>query len=102
EQGERQVTEKLRRGGAARRPHVLYVAWGFPPMAAGGTFRTLATANELAATGFDVTVLTATRDAFVGFTGVDDALVERIDDRITVRRIPFDGPAAKWNIRGWS
>lgn len=71
-------------------------------MAAGGTFRTLAIANVLAETGFDVTVLTATRDAFPGFTGLDDALVERIDPRITVERIPFEGPAAKWDIRRWS
>lgn len=83
------------------RPHLLFVAWGFPPMAGGGTYRTLATANVMTEAGFDVTVLTTQRDAFVGFTGVDDALVNEIDPRITVIRIPFENPLTEWDIRRW-
>lgn len=84
------------------RPHALYVAWGFPPMAAGGTFRTLATANVLADCGFDVTVLTTTRESYLGLVGIDDALIAQIDQRIEVVRIPFAGPARKWDIRRWT
>ncbi len=87
--------------GAGRRPHVLYVAWGFPPMAGGGTYRTLATANMLHDVGFDVTVLTAEREAFLGFTGVDDTLVERVNPAIEVVRIPFERPAQDFDIRHW-
>jgi glycosyltransferase involved in cell wall biosynthesis len=86
---------------SARRPHVLYVAWGFPPMAGGGTYRTLATANSLVATGFDVTVLTAQRESFLGFTGVDEGLEKRIDPTIEVVRIPFDRPTADFDVRKW-
>ena len=83
------------------RPHVLYVAWGFPPMAGGGTYRTLATANTLVEVGFDVTVLTADRDAFLGFTGVDTSLEDKIDPSIDVVRIPFSRPGADFDIRHW-
>ncbi len=47
-------------------PHVLYVAWGFPPSRGGGVYRALATANGFARAGFRVTVLTATRETFLG------------------------------------
>lgn len=82
-------------------PHVLYVAWGFPPMAAGGTFRTLATVNQLADAGFDVTVLTAERTAFLGLTSSDPALEELIDPRVVVERIPYDNVQFDDNIRNW-
>lgn len=83
------------------RPHVLYVAWGFPPMAGGGTYRTLATANTLVEVGFDVTVLTAEREAFIGFTGVDSGLESKIDPSIEVVRIPFSRPIVDFDIRRW-
>lgn len=70
-------------------------------MAGGGTYRTLATANALAEVGFDVTVLTAERSAFVGFTGVDEGLEERIDPRIEVVRIPFRRERSNFDIRTW-
>ncbi|WP_418060572.1 glycosyl transferase [Pimelobacter simplex] len=82
-------------------PHVLYVAWGFPPMAAGGTFRTLGTANALAAAGFDVTVLTAERNAFPTLTSVDPALETLIDSRIDVQRIPFTHTRFEVDVRNW-
>ncbi|MFJ9315455.1 glycosyl transferase [Pimelobacter simplex] len=85
----------------AGRPHVLYVAWGFPPMAGGGTYRTLATANTLVEVGFDVTVLTAERASFVGFTGVDPSLEEKIHPSIDVVRIPFERPTADFDVRHW-
>ena len=73
-------------------PHVLYVAWGFPPCRGGGVYRALATANRFAAKGWRVTVLTADRDTFVRYTGADPSLEERIDGRITVVRVPFSWP----------
>lgn len=85
----------------ALRPHALYVAWGFPPQAGGGVYRTLATANALVASGFDVTVLTTVREAFPGFTGADPSLEPLIDPRIEVIRLPFSRPRHDPEIRSW-
>ena len=55
-------------------PHLLLVAWGFPPGRSGGVYRALALANAFAADGWQVTVLTAPRDIFVRYTGTDPTL----------------------------
>jgi hypothetical protein len=51
------------------RPHLLYVAWGFPPCRSGGVYRALATANAFARDGWDVTVLTVERELWERRTG---------------------------------
>jgi glycosyltransferase involved in cell wall biosynthesis len=71
-------------------------------MAGGGTYRTLATANALAAQGFRVTVLTGDRAGYQGLTGVDPSLEERIDPAIEVVRVPFEAPGYNHDIRTWS
>jgi glycosyltransferase involved in cell wall biosynthesis len=83
-------------------PHVLYVAWGFPPCRGGGVYRALATANRFAALGCRVTVLTADREAFVRFTGVDPSLEDRVDHRIDVVRVPFAWPIHETDLHRWS
>jgi glycosyltransferase involved in cell wall biosynthesis len=83
-------------------PHVLYVAWGYPPCRGGGVYRALATANAFAAQGARVTVLTATRETFLHYTGADTSLEELIDPRIEVVRIPFDWPNLETDVRKWS
>ncbi|RZS90211.1 glycosyltransferase involved in cell wall biosynthesis [Motilibacter rhizosphaerae] len=85
-----------------QRPHVLYVAWGFPPCRSGGTYRALATANALARGGFDVTVLTCEREVFERYTGVDASLEPEVDPRIRVERVPFTWPALEPDLREWS
>lgn len=84
------------------RPHLLYVAWGYPPARSGGVYRALATPNEFAARGWRVTVLTADRDTFVRGTGIDPTLEALVDPSISIVRIPFDSPAYDTDIRGWS
>lgn len=87
---------------SSARPHVLYVAWGFPPGRGPGVYRALATANGLVRSGFDVTVLTADRETFISQTGVDGSLESRIDESIDIVRVPFVWPSrADWNIRHW-
>ena len=86
----------------SRRPHLLYVAWGYPPCRAGGVYRALATPNAFAAAGWDVTVLTVHRETFHRYTGADEALEELIDPRITVVRTPFEWPALETDVRSWS
>jgi glycosyltransferase involved in cell wall biosynthesis len=70
-----------------RRPRVLYLAFYFPPSRASGVHRARATANHLAAAGWDVTVFAAPlgflRDA-VG--SVDEKLTDTVDPRVRVER----------------
>lgn len=87
---------------AGRRPHVLYVAWGFPPCRGGGVYRALATANSLHRIGFDVTVLTARREVFERYTGADPSLEALVAPGITVERIDFDWPLLESEISLWS
>lgn len=83
------------------RPHALYVAWGFPPNRGPGVHRALATANELCARGFDVTVLTADRETFIRHTGIDTSLEERVHPDIRIERVPFAWPLAEGDLRTW-
>lgn len=82
-------------------PHLLYVAWGYPPSRGAGVYRTLATANAFAADGWDVTVLTATREVFEYQTGTDIELEKKIDPRINVVRIPFSWVRGEPDLSKW-
>lgn len=84
------------------RPHLLYIAWGFPPCRGGGVYRALATANRFAERGWDVTVLTAERETFLRFTGADLTLENRVDPRIEIVRVPFNWPIHEADLRRWS
>ena len=68
-----------RSAGSATAPHVLYVAWGFPPHRGPGTYRALATANLLAELGCRVTVLTADLATFDLVVGADHSLLAEVD-----------------------
>ncbi|MBY6060668.1 glycosyltransferase [Microbacterium esteraromaticum] len=82
-------------------PHLLYVAWGFPPSRSGGAYRLLATANAFAREGWDVTVLTVPREVFLRSTGVDPSMEERVDPRIRIERIPFPHDETVLDLRTW-
>lgn len=78
----------MRRPGS--RGHVGLVAFYFPPSRASGVYRMLALANHLVETGFDVTVFTVTPDFFEHITrSSDESLLDGIDPRIRVERIPL-------------
>lgn len=87
---------------AVQRPHVLYVAWGYPPCRSGGVYRALATANAFARASWNVTVLTVKSEVFERFTGADESLLQHIDPRIDVVRVDFDWPALETDLRRWS
>ena len=87
---------------AARRPHLLYVAWGFPPSRGSGVYRALATANAFADDGWDVTVITTDREMWDRYTGSDPALEERIHPSIELVRVPFAWPGMETDLRRWS
>lgn len=83
------------------RPHLLYVAWGYPPCRGSGVYRAWATANAFAAAGWDVTVLTAPRETFTLSTGVDESLERTVDPRIDIVRVPFHAAAFENDLRRW-
>lgn len=84
-----------------RAPHLLYVAWGYPPGRGGGSYRSLATPNAFARAGWKVTVLTGLRETFRYTTGIDERLEKRIDPSITVERIPFRAVPYEVDLRRW-
>lgn len=65
-------------------------------------YRVLATANAFSRAGWEVTVLTATRETFARLTGSDPDAERHIDSRINVVRIPFDSRRGEANLRKWS
>lgn len=86
---------------ASRPPHVLYVAWGFPPSRGSGVYRALATANMLVDLGCQVTVITADRQTFVRSTGVDETLEALVHPSIDVVRVDFEWPHFQREIDQW-
>ena len=88
--------------GPSIRPHLLYVAWGFPPCRGSGVYRAWATANAFAAAGWDVTVLTVPRETFTMSTGVDESLERTVDPSIEIVRVPFHAAAFENDLRTWS
>jgi glycosyltransferase involved in cell wall biosynthesis len=87
---------------AERSPHLLYVAWGYPPSRGAGMYRALATANSFAESGWDVTVLTANRAAFAHLTDLDPLTEKAIDGRISVKRVEFDLSRGETDLARWS
>ncbi len=84
------------------RPHLLYVAWGYPPSRSGGAYRLLATANEFHRAGWRVTVLTCEREVFLRSTGIDSSLEARIDEDIRIVRTEFPVREVESDLRSWS
>jgi glycosyltransferase involved in cell wall biosynthesis len=93
---------EIRTDMTSRRPHLLYVAWGYPPCRGGGVYRALATANAFARSGWDVTVLTVEREVFESYTGVDASLEAHVDPSIDVVRIPFTLTAHETDLTRYS
>jgi len=85
-----------------RMPHLLYLAWGYPPAAKSCAYRMLATANSFARKGWDVTVVTLTADAWLREHGLDDSLLALVDERIEVVRLPLYRDDLDTDIRSYS
>ena len=79
----------------SRRPRVAYIAFYFPPTRASGVYRSRATANHLAAAGWDVTVLTPQREFFTRYIrSYDGTLEATVRGDVRVDRVRF--PARPW------
>jgi hypothetical protein len=71
------------------RPHLLYIAFWYPPSRASGVYRALATSRQFVDAGWDVTVITCTTEYLAETIGsVDLTLLEQIPPEVEVVRVP--------------
>lgn len=88
------------------KPHLLYIAFFFPPSRSSGVYRALATVAAFVQRGWDVTVITADERFFEFEIGsVDRSLLDLIPGGVAVTRVPFsfrdDGPTKRLQDVGW-
>jgi glycosyltransferase involved in cell wall biosynthesis len=86
------------------KPHLLYIAFAFPPSTASSVYRCTAVANAFAQDGWDVTVLTVDPQVWSQISGVDEKLAESIDPGIQVVAVEDGGAEepAKGDLRRYS
>jgi glycosyltransferase involved in cell wall biosynthesis len=85
------------------RPRVVYVAFYFPPTRASGVYRSRATANHLAAAGWDVTVITPQREFFTHYiNSFDPSLEATVRGDVQVDRVRFPGRAWEPDVRRYT
>lgn len=65
------------------RPHLIYLAIGFPPAAKSSAYRMRAVANAFAAHGWDVTAVSLTDESWLREMGLDPSLLQGLSDRVT-------------------
>ena len=85
------------------RPRIVYVAFYFPPTRASGVYRSRATANHLAAAGWDVTVITPQREFFTDYIkSYDPSLESTVRGDVVVDRVRFPGRGWEPDVRDFS
>lgn len=87
---------------APRRPHLLYLAVGFPPAAKSSAYRMRATANLFCANGWDVTVVTVEPAAWELEYGLDPTLLDQVDPQVRVVELPLARADLEPDLRRWS
>ncbi|GAA2294706.1 hypothetical protein GCM10009853_058380 [Glycomyces scopariae] len=86
-------------GRDGQRPHLIYLAVGFPPAAKSCAYRMRETANQFAAQGWDVTVVTVEDESWELDSGVDHTLSEQVDPRVEVVKLPLRRDDLETDIR---
>ena len=71
------------------RPHLIYLAIGFPPAAKSSTYRQRETANAFANLGWDVTVVNLSDEAWASEFGIDNSLLDHVHPRIVRVGLPL-------------
>jgi glycosyltransferase involved in cell wall biosynthesis len=86
------------------RPHLLYIAFAFPPSTASSVYRCMAVANNFVESGWDVTVITLDADIWSMISGVDEGLAQSVDPRVKVVHVGDHGAEepAKRDLRRYS
>lgn len=94
-----------RNTAGAQRPHLLYLAFWYPPSRASGVYRAIATTSAFTEAGWHVTVITVDREFLEDEVGsVDTSLESQDDECVHITRIPFTlWPSAGADLRsvGW-
>jgi glycosyltransferase involved in cell wall biosynthesis len=86
------------------RPHLLYIAFAFPPSTASSVYRCTAVANAFAQDGWDVTVLTVDPQVWSQISGVDEKLADSVDPAVRIVAVDDGGAEepAKGDLRRYS
>src|SRR5262245_34545013 len=71
------------------RPHVIYLAIGFPPAAKSSSYRLRATANQFASFSWDVTVINFGEAAWEREFGLDRTLMDGVHPRVRIVELPL-------------
>lgn len=85
-----------------KKPHLLYVAFGFPPASKSCTYRMLATANHFAANGWKVTVFNQPDETWLMDSGLDQSLLDMVDESITQIQLNVSRDELATDIRTFS
>lgn len=73
----------------SRRPHLLYIAFWYPPSRASGVYRALATTRQFVQAGWDVSVISCSYEFLANVIGsVDLSLIAEIPLGVDVHRVP--------------
>ncbi|HJS71777.1 MAG TPA: glycosyltransferase [Acidimicrobiia bacterium] len=87
------------------KPHLLFIAFWYPPSRASGVYRALATTRAFVDAGWDVTVITSTKEFLEDEIGsIDESLLDLIPPSVELTRVPFSlGLPADLDVRslGW-
>ena len=86
----------------SERPHLLYLAFGFPPAAKSSAYRLRETANQFCAAGWDVTVINRDDEAWRRDLGLDFSLMDEVDERIHIHKVRLLRPDQETDIRRFS
>ncbi|MBU8859894.1 glycosyl transferase [Micromonospora sp. WMMB482] len=86
-----------RRSGS--RPHMVYLAIGFPPAAKSCAYRMRETANQFAAAGWDVTAVTIADEAWEREYGLDHTLSQGVEPSVRVVKLPLFRDDLETDIR---
>ena len=82
---------------------VLFIAFPFPPSRGAGVYRTVAIANFLVSSGWDVTVIAPEEGYFRRYQGTEDlSLMDWPDPRIRVERVPLTNWHQETNLAAMS
>ena len=80
---------------------VLFLAFEFPPSAAGGVFRAAKLAKYLGRAGHEVDVVTVPAEDYRTWSshGLDETLLRELPPTVRVHRVPSSFPAWYWRMR---
>ncbi|CAH0143166.1 hypothetical protein SRABI83_00525 [Arthrobacter sp. Bi83] len=86
------------------KPHLLYIAFAFPPSTASSVYRCTAVANAFADDGWDVTVVTVDPQVWSQISGVDEKLAESVHPGVRIVAVTDGGAEepARGDLRRYS